>query len=346
MRIAQVAPLFESCPPQLYGGTERVVSYLTEDLVRLGHDVTLFASGDSVTTAELVSPVPRALRLTPGIRDPLTYHTILLDLVAERAREFDVLHFHLDYLHFALAASLGVPTLTTQHGRLDLADLGPVFERFSYLPQISISDHQRTSLPTAGWTATVYHGVPSYRVGTGAGGYLAFLGRFSPEKRPDRAIEIARGSGVPLKLAAKVDPVDRAYFEREIEPMLSDTHAQWIGEIGEDRKPAFLGDALALVFPIDWPEPFGLVMIEALACGTPVIAFRGGSVEEIVEPGVTGFIVDSVEEAIEAVGKLRELDRATVRRRFEARFSIQRMTEDYLTLYQRLASRTPELDAA
>jgi glycosyltransferase involved in cell wall biosynthesis len=335
MRIAQVAPLYESCPPQLYGGTERVVSYLTEELVRQGHQVTLFASGDSKTRAILRASCSRALRLDPQCKDPLPYHFISLYRLAQAADAFDIIHFHTDYLHFALFAQLWGKTLTTLHGRLDLPDLPPILHEFAMMPLVSISNAQREPVPWANWYGTVHHGLPSnlYYGGRGDGGYLAFIGRICPEKRPDQAIEIARRAGMPLTVAAKVDKVDLAYHQNRIKPLLEDPRIDFIGEIGDGEKGAFLGDAVALLFPIDWPEPFGLALIEAMANGTPVIAFRRGSVPEIVEPGVTGLIVDSVDEAVAAVPLARALDRAAIRRRFEECFSVERMAQDYLRLY-------------
>ncbi len=339
MRIAQIAPLSEAVPPKLYGGTERIVSYLTEELVTLGHDVTLFASGDSVTNAELVSVWPRALRLDASVRDTNALQTLLLERVRQRADEFDVLHFHLDYLPFSMFGRQEVPFLTTMHGRLDLPELQPVFDAFPNVGVVSISNQQRRPLLQANWLATVQHGLPAGLLRpTGAvPEYLAFLGRICPEKRPDRAIEIARACGVPIKLAAKVDRVDQEYFEDEIAPMLDGHHAHLIGEITDDQKSAFLSGARALLLPIDWPEPFGLVMIEAMACGTPVIAFNRGSVPEVIEDGLTGFIVENEVEAVAAVARLPELNRAAIRARFEQRFSARRMAEDYLDIYRDLA---------
>ncbi|QFU15039.1 glycosyltransferase family 4 protein [Microvirga thermotolerans] len=348
MKIAQVAPLYERVPPKLYGGTERIVSYLTEELVRQGHDVTLFASGDSITQAELVPCCDLALRLNPAVKDPLPYHVMMLELVRQRAREFDVIHFHIDLLHFPLVREFADRTLTTTHGRLDLVDLAPFYRMFPDIPLVSISQDQRTPLPDANWIGTVHHGLPSDLLPfhpTTSGGYLAFLGRISPEKRPDRAIRIAAESGMPLRMAAKVDKADQAYWDEVIKPMV-DAHpnVEFVGEIGEHEKGDFLGNADALLFPVDWPEPFGLVMIEAMACGTPVIAFRRGSVPEVIEQGVSGFIVDSVEEAVAAVETLHALDRTEVRRCFERRFTVERMTKDYLDLYRSLPG--VRLDAA
>lgn len=341
MRIAQVSPLYESCPPQLYGGTERVVSHLTEELVRQGHQVTLFASGDSQTAAVLHSPCETALRLNPECKDPIAYHLIMLNRVARSVDMFDIIHFHADFLHFPLFARRWGKTLTTLHGRLDLPDLPPLIREFPMMPLISISNAQRDPIPWANWLDTVHHGLPTglYTPGNGDGGYLAFIGRISPEKGPERAIEIARRAQQPLTIAAKVDKVDRVYYKTKIKPLLDDPLIEFIGEIGDGEKGAFLGDATALLFPIDWPEPFGLVMIEAMANGTPVIAFRRGSVPEIIDHGVTGFIVDNVDEAAAAIPMARALDRATIRRRFEERFSVERMARDYVALYGEVLRR-------
>lgn len=342
MRIAQVAPLFESVPPRLYGGTERVVSYLTEELVAQGHQVTLFASGDSITSAELVPCAPRALRLDSDVRDAIPHMMVMLDKVRQRADDFDVLHFHIDYLHFPLFGSGAGRSLTTLHGRQDLPDHMPLYLRFPQMPLVSISNAQRAPLPSGNFVGTVYHGLPLdlHRPNFDPkGGYLAFLGRISPEKRPDRAIEIARRAGLPLKIAAKVDKVDEAYFRDAIEPMIDGKHIEFIGEINEGIKDEFLGQAAALLFPIDWPEPFGLVMIEAMACGAPVLAFRCGSVPEIIEDGLTGRIVSSVDEAVSAVPDLLALDRRAVRARFEQRFSSAQMAAQYVKLYQKLVRR-------
>src|SRR5712671_4610586 len=335
MKIAQVSPLYESCPPRLYGGTERIVYYLTEELIRLGHEVTLFASGDSQTSALLEASCEQALRLNKACKDPLVYHMTMLHRVRRRAAEFDIIHFHTAYLHFPLFAECWDKTLTTLHGRLDLPDLPVVMREFSMMPLVSISDAQQAPLSGANWYGTVLHGLPRdlYRRGGGAGGYLAFLGRIAPEKRPDRAIAIARRAGLPLQIAAKVDPTDRPYFEREILPLLQDPLIEFVGEIGEADKGAFLGDAAALLFPIDWPEPFGLVQVEAMATGTPVIGFRGGSVPEIIEDGVTGFIVDDIASAVAAIPRAKELDRRVIRQEFERRFTDERMARDYLAIY-------------
>lgn len=341
MKIAQVAPLIESVPPRLYGGTERVVSYLTEELVRQGHEVTLFASGDSKTAAKLVASVPQALRLDPAVKDVLPYAILQLEHLRQRIGEFDIVHFHGDYLHLPLArALLGQRVVTTMHGRLDQPDYQALFKEFADTPLVSISDAQRKPLPDANWVGTVYHGLPTSVCEfqpQPRGGYLAFLGRISPEKRPDRAIEIAARAGKTLRIAAKVDDVDQAYFRTEIEPLLSQPHVEYIGEISEEQKPDFLGNAEALLFPIDWPEPFGLVMIEAMSCGTPCIAWRAGSVPEVVDDGISGWIVDSVDAAVEAVQRLPLLDRHQVRARFEQRFSAERMARDYLNIYTALA---------
>jgi len=340
VRIAQVGPLYERTPPLLYGGTERVVSYLTEELVHQGHQVTLFASGDSITRAELISPCERALRLDPDCRDPLAYHIIMLDQVYRRAADFDVIHFHIDYLHFAISARQHVPQLTTLHGRLDLPELSHVYHRFRRMPLISISDSQRRPIAWANWRATVFHGLPEnlYSLEKARGKYLAFIGRISPEKRVDRAIEVAKRIGMPIRIAAKVDRADLEYFESEIKPLLNHPLVEYIGEIGDSEKQELLGGAYALLFLIDWPEPFGLAMIEAMACGTPVIAFRHGSVPEIIEEGKSGFIVDSVDQAVEAVGRAVALSRAAVRAEFERRFTVAGMVRNYVAEYRRLQS--------
>jgi Glycosyltransferase len=339
MRIAQVAPLVKSVPPKHYGGTERIVAYLTEELVRLGHNVTLFASGDSVTSAELVPVCRRSFRQNKRAKDYLSREVLLMDHVMQRADEFDVIHFHTGCLHYLISRHLTVPHVTTLHGRLDTPELLRLYERFRELPMISISNAQRGPWPCANWQATIYHGLPQnlFRFHPEPGGYLAFLGRISPEKRVDRAIEIAKRVGIPLKIAAKVDPADRRYFKREIEPLLTESHVEWIGEISDQQKNEFLGNAYALLFPIDWPEPFGLVMIEAMACGTPVIAYERGSVPEVMENGVTGFIVNEIEQAVEAVGRVCDLSRASCRDVFEKRFTASRMASDYLDAFVRLA---------
>ena len=338
MRIGQVSPLYESVPPKYYGGTERVVSYLTEELVRQGHDVTLFASGDSETAAELIAVTPRALRLDEHAVDQLAHHILLLERVRAMANRFDVIHYHIDYLHFPMSRRLSVPHITTLHGRLDLPDLQPLYREFHDEPVISISNSQRVPLPHANWVATVLHGLPLdlYRGHESPDDYLAFIGRVSPEKGADRAIEIARRAGVLLRIAAKVDDVDRRYFEEQIEPLLEGKGVEFVGEIGEREKDDFLGRARALVFPIDWPEPFGLVMIEAMACGTPVIAFPAGSVPEVLEDGVTGFIVDGVDDAVAAIGRTATFDRRRCRAEFERRFTAERMAHDYVDVYEEL----------
>jgi glycosyltransferase involved in cell wall biosynthesis len=345
MRIAMVAPLFEAVPPKLYGGTERIVSALTEELVRSGHRVTLFASGDSNTTAELVAATPRSLRLA-GIDDHLGITLHMLRSVRRRADEFDVIHFHLDLLPQALFSDLARKCLVTLHGRLDLAEHRPFYETHDEMPLVSISASQRRMLPVkANWLATILHGLPGHRFCRRRGDYLAFLGRISPEKRPDRAIEIARRAGLPLKIAAKVDNADRNYFEARIKPLLDDPHVEYIGEIAEHEKPEFLGNALALLFPIDWPEPFGLVMVEAMSAGTPVIAWRNGSVPEVVTDGVSGRIVDTMEAAVAAVDEVSGFDRAIVRAEFERKFTAARMARSYVDAYSdlldsRLAARS------
>jgi len=338
MRIAQVAPLYESVPPKHYGGTERVVSYLTEELVREGHEVTLFASGDSVTTARLVAACRRALRLDKDCVDPLAHHILLLENVFRHADDFDVIHFHVDYLHFPFSRRRPIVDVTTMHGRLDIPDLVPLYEEFRDMPLVSISNAQREPLPWVNWQATVYHGLPQdlYRYRPEPGKYFAFLGRISPEKRVDRAIEIAKQTGIPLKIAAKVDPVDQEYFETVVEPLLREPLVEYISEIGESEKDEFLGNAYALLFPIDWPEPFGLAMIEAMACGTPIIAYRQGSIPEVMEEGRTGFIVNELEDAIAAARRIPELSRKRCREMYEQRFTAARMARDYLRVYERL----------
>jgi len=341
MRIAQVAPLYESVPPKLYGGTERVVGWLTDELVQQGHKVTLFASGDSKTLADLVPVCPRALRLDPGCVDSLVHHVAMLETVFRQAEDFDIVHFHVDYLHFPLSRRTGICRLTTLHGRLDIPDLKAIYNLMPDEPVVSISDSQRVPLKDNNWLATVYHGLPDkqLRLDENPGGYLAFLGRLSPEKRADRAIQIAIRSGVPIRIAAKVDRVDRAYFEATIRPLLAHPLVEYIGEIGDDRKQEFLGGAMALLFPIDWPEPFGLAMIEAMACGTPVIAWRCGSVPEVVDDGITGVIVDDMDTAVAAVDTARKMSRADCRRGFEERFTAARMARDYVRVYRRIVGK-------
>jgi glycosyltransferase involved in cell wall biosynthesis len=345
MKIAQVAPLAESVPPKFYGGTERVVSYLTEELVSLGYHVTLFASGDSKTSAELVPIMPQALRLDPTVRDWTAPHVLMLQMVSRRAHEFDIIHFHIDHLHLPLFSYRKLPFVTTLHGRLDLPELVPMFRCYPEAPFVSISNAQRRPLPFINWVGTVHHGLPGniLRAHSRPEGYLAFLGRISPEKGPDRAIRIAQRAGLPLKIAAKVDAVDRAYFETVVEPMLR-AHSDlvtFVGEISEAEKSDFLGKAAALLFPVDWPEPFGLVMIEAMACGTPVIAFNRGSVPEVIEDGISGYIVEDEIGAAAAARRLDRLNRDRVRSRFERRFSARRMAEDYVAIYEAIASRRP-----
>ena len=341
MRIAQIAPLYERVPPQFYGGTERIVSYLTEELVQQGHDVTLFASGDSKTSAKLVPCCKMALRLDPSVKNPLVYHIIMLEEVRQRIDQFDVLHFHIDILQAPLIRDIADCTVTTQHGRLDLPDLIPFYGMFRELPLVSVSNDQHKYLRHANWVGTVHHGLPRDLLPfqpNAAGRYLAFLGRISPEKGPNRAIEIAARAGMPLEIAAKVDRVDQTYWDEIIQPMVeAHSNVEFIGEIDERDKAAFLGEAAALLFPIDWPEPFGLVMIEAMACGTPVIAFRRGSVSEVVEDGISGFVVDTIEEAVRAVQRIVTLDRARVRAAFERRFTVDRMARDYVQIYRELA---------
>lgn len=337
MKIAQIAPLIESVPPKLYGGTERIVSYLTEELVELGHEVTLFASGDSETDAELIACVPEALRLNPAVRDVIPYYMLMLDKVRRRASEFDVLHFHIDQFQFPLFRPHAQRTVTTLHGRQDLPDLQALYAGIPEMPLISISQSQKTPIANATFAGTVLHGLPvnlHKPTFEPQGRYLAFLGRVSPEKRLDRAIAISQAVGLPLKIAAKVDAVDRPYFERDIAPLLDSPGIEFIGEIDERAKTRFLGEAAALLFPIDWPEPFGLVMIEAIACGTPVLAFRNGAVPEVIEDGLTGFTVDTVEDAIAVMGKLLALDRRRIRRRFDERFTARRMALEYVAIYE------------
>ncbi len=341
MRIAQVAPLSESVPPKQYGGTERIVSYLTEELVRQEHDVTLFASGDSVTRARLVAPCRRSLRLSDGCIDRMAHHVLMLKQVSQRVHEFDMVHYHIDYLHFPLSRRALIPHVTTLHGRLDIPDLVPLYEQFRDMPVLSISNAQRKPLPWVNWQATIYHGLPEdlFRFRPKPGSYLAFLGRISPEKRVDRAIEIAKRARISLKVAAKVDPVDKDYFERAVEPLLRSAVVEYVGEISDEEKDQFLGNAYALLFPIDWPEPFGLVMIEAMACGTPVIAYDGGAVSEVIEEGRTGFIVKGLEDAAEAVRRVPELSCARCREVFEKRFTAVRMASNYLQVYERVIRR-------
>ena len=338
MRIAQIAPLTEAIPPKLYGGTERVVYWLTEELVALGHDVTLFASGDSLTSAKLEATWPTALRFDSTIRDPVALHMLMLEKVRQQAADFDFLHFHLDYYPFSLFSRQSTPFVTTLHGRLDLAEHQPLFTAFSSIPVVSISNSQRRPLPQAGWVETIHHGVPEQLLTPQpvTPSYLAVLGRISPEKAIDRAIRIAGRSGLPVKIAAKVDKLDRKYFEEEIRPLLDLPYVEYIGEISDREKSAFLSGALALLAPIDWPEPFGLAMIEAMACGTPVIAFNRGAVPEVVDDGLTGFIVEDETSAVGAVNRIPLLSREKIRKRFEERFTARRMAQDYLAVYRSL----------
>jgi glycosyltransferase involved in cell wall biosynthesis len=340
MRIAQVAPLFESVPPKLYGGTERVVSCLTEELVRLGHEVTLFASGDSETEAKLVPACERALWEDSDYRESLPHHVRLMELVFQDVSRFDAIHFHCDYLHFPMLRRHPCPNVTTLHGRLHIPDLKPLFAEYNEVPLVSVSDYQRRPIPDANWQSTIYHGLPLnlHTFREKHGDYLAFLGRLSPEKRVDRAIEIARHTGMKLKIAARIYPDEQVYFQEIIKPLLHDSRAwvEFIGEVGGREKDEFLGDAFALLFPVDWPEPFGLVMIEAMACGTPVIGWRNGSVPEVITDGVTGFVVDSVDEAVQAVERVSGIRRRACRQVFEERFNVARMAQDYVEVYRRL----------
>jgi len=347
MKIAQVGPLIESVPPKFYGGTERVVSYLTEELVAQGHDVTLFASGDSITSARLVPCCKEALRLNPAVRDPIPYYMMMLDRVRRMAPKFDVLHFHIDQFHFPIFHAVARKTLTTLHGRQDLPDLQQLYHAFPEMGVVSISNAQRNPIPSANFAGTVYHGIPQHLhkpTFTPRGGYLAFLGRISPEKRLDRAIEIARAAGFPLKIAAKVDAVDVDYFETAIKPLLHGDDIHFVGEISDREKAKFLGDASVLLFPIDWTEPFGMVMIEAMACGTPVLAFDHGSVREVVDEGITGYVVNSVESAIATIPRLLALDRHRVRRQFDERFTATRMAKSYLALYAHSFATTARIE--
>ena len=337
MRVAQIAPLYEAVPPKSYGGTERVVSWLTEELVRQGHDVTLFASGDSKTAARLEPIWPTALRLSK-VLDPVALHMLMLERVRQRAAEFDILHFHLDYLPFSLFLRQSTPFVTTLHGRLDLPEQQPVFTAFAAAPVISISDSQRRPIPQAGWVRTIHHGLPETALtpNYGKGEYLAFLGRIAPEKRVDRAIAIAKRCGMKLKIAAKIDRADQAYFDAEIKHLFDQAHVEYIGEINDSQKSEFLGNAAALLCPIDWVEPFGLVMIEAMACGTPVIVYDKGSAREVVDNGITGYVVNDEDEAVAAVARAVRLPRHRIRQQFEQRFTVKRMTNEYLEVYRAL----------
>lgn len=341
MVIAQVSPLFESVPPKLYGGTERVVQWLTDELVRQGHEVILFASGDSVTLGKLIASTPQALRLSGDGSDALAHHFVMLERVFRSIHEFDVTHFHVDYLHYPLSRLYRVPHVSTLHGRLDIPDLVSLYQEYREMPVVSISNAQRRPLPWLNWLGTVYHGMPPdlFSFKEGPGKYLAFLGRISPEKGVERAIRIARQVGMPLKIAAKVDKGDKDYFDTTVRPLLSEPGIEYVGEIGQHEKNDFLGDAVAMLFPIDWPEPFGLVMIEAMACGTPVVAFRNGSVPEIMFDGLTGIICESVEQAVECFDRVAALSRRKCREVFETRFTSERMTRDYLRLYTKTIER-------
>jgi glycosyltransferase involved in cell wall biosynthesis len=348
MRIAQIAPLAESVPPKLYGGTERVVAWLVDELVELGHRVTLFASGDSATRAILHPVWPRALRLGRPRTDPNLACALLLEAISRRAREFDVIHSHIDWLHLPVLTRLEIPFVTTMHGRLDLPGIPDALRQFSDACFVSISDNQRTPVKGANWCGTVYHGLPAgqFRPSYERGSYLAFLGRLTPDKGPEDAIRIARAVGMPLRIAAKVPRGEAAYFNKHLQPQIDGAQVQLIGEVDERGKQPFLAGAAALLFPIKWPEPFGLVMIEAMACGTPVIAYRAGSVPEVVDHGVTGFIVDGEEDAVQAVKSLTRIDRRAVRARFEQRFTSDRMARAYVRHYQQLASAAPQVVAA
>ncbi len=350
MRIAQVSPLFEAVPPKLYGGTERVVWWLTEELVRMGHDVTLFASGDSVTSAKLDPMIEQAIRLDPTVKDWFSHYIRMIELIRRRADEFDVIHFHIDYFPFSVFTRQHTPFVTTLHGRLDLPEYKKVYETFLDVPLVSISDNQRLPLPRQNWVKTVHHGMPTELLMPQPvrQEYFAFLGRISPEKGIDKAIRVAARCGMKLKVAAKVDNADKEYYDSEIKPLMAQGHVEFIGEINDTQKPEFLSGAAALMFPIDWPEPFGLVMIESMACGTPVVAYRHGSVPEVIDHGVTGFIIEPGNEDafVAAAKKVDTLSRAKVRAQFERRFTARRMAEDYLAVYDRLGARAlPQLRA-
>lgn len=337
LRIAQIAPLYESVPPKLYGGSERVVAYITDELINQGQQVTLFASGDSTTKARLIPICERALRLDNHL-DPLSYHIVQLQEVFERVDEFDILHFHTDYLHFPFTYNHDITTITTLHGRLDIDDLVPIYQKFPNMPVVSISNAQREPLPLANWIGTVYHGLPAdlYTPGEGKGNYVVFVGRISPEKRVDRAIEIARQANLKIKIAAKIDRADQEYYDKEIKHLFSQPHVEFLGEIGESEKGELLRDAIAMLFPIDWREPFGMVLIEALACATPVIAYNRGSVPEIITNGKTGYIVENINDAVTALQRIHDINRAECRRTFDNRFSATIMAKNYLTLYDKL----------
>ena len=346
MRIAQVAPLVESVPPKEYGGTERVVAYLTDELVRLGHEVTLFASGDSQTSARLVPMAPRALRNDPDSIDAFAQHIVMLERISQVAGEFDIIHYHVDYLHYPFSRRSEVPHVTTLHGRLDIADLQPLYDEYMDMPVISISDAQREPLPQANWQATIYHGLPHdlFAPSDRGGDYLVFVGRISPEKRVDRAIAIAERTGLRLRIAAKIDEADAAYAKSNIEGLFELPFVEFLGEVGGADKEALIRGARALLFPIGWREPFGLVMIEAMACGTPVVAWREGSVPEVIAEGTSGFIVDSIDAAVEATRRAGTLDRREVRREFERRFTADRMAREYVAVYEGLIGRTQQKD--
>lgn len=346
MKIAQVAPLAESVPPKLYGGTERIVSYITEELVRLGHEVTLFASGDSRTAGQLRPMGTSALRQGSRVSIPQAPTTLMLENAFQAADDFDLIHSHLDFLAFPFARRCETPMLTTLHGRLDLPELVPVFQQYPEMPLISISHAQRQPLPWANWASTVYHGLPKdlYSYHPASGDYLAFVGRLTPEKRPDQAIEAAKRAGIPLRIAAKVDPVDQAYFEEVIQPLLDHPLIEYIGEINDAEKDEFMGNAYALLAPFDWPEPFGLVFIEALACGTPVVAYRRGSLPELIDQGITGTICDSFDDLVNAIEQIPSLDRRLCRQVFEERFTVERMVQDYLRVYQELTGTEETTD--
>jgi glycosyltransferase involved in cell wall biosynthesis len=337
MKIAQVPPLIESVPPKGYGGTERIVSFITEELMKRGHEVTLFASADSETKARLVPIAPEGLRMVSQKVDTLAYHFIQVDEVMRQSQEFDIIHFHNDYLHFPISRMYNYSHVTTLHGRLDNPGLSQLYNRYNDIPLISISNNQRQPIPDANWISTVYHGLPGnmYTAQENKDSYLAFLGRISIEKRPDRAIEIAKRTGMKLKIAAKIDNADKEYYE-SIRHLFDDSLIEFIGEIGEDEKQEFLGNATALLFPIDWPEPFGLVVIESMACGTPVIAFRAGSIPEIIDEGITGFVVSSIDEAVDAVNKIQQINRSGCRKKFEERFEVSIMVDNYEKVYTRI----------
>lgn len=338
MRIAQVSPLYESTPPKYYGGTERIVSYLTEELVSQGHDVSLFASGDSVTAARLIAPCKEALRLSKEKADPVAYHLVQLQMVLDKVSEFDIIHFHTDYYHYPVTNIIREQNITTLHGKLSIPGLDEVYKLYRHLPLVSISDSQRKPVPFANWVGTVYHGLPEQLLKFHAepGDYLAFIGRISPEKGVDKAIEIAVKSEIPLKIAAKIDKEDQDYYEKEIKHLLNHPLIEYVGEIGEQEKDDFLGNAMVMLFPINWEEPFGLVMIESMACGTPVIAFKRGSVPEVIDEGISGFVVNTADEAVSALKNISSVNRHLCRKRFEERFSVKRMTEDYLKIYENI----------